>query len=276
MKQHRSCILEKPPEPSSRGRCDCGNIRGLHIIEPVVSSICRPPNPFIMDPQVASKPRVCPPMRKQDFSSLFAMHFQPNPAILCGCHGNIASVWRIFASKLPACMVYFYIYRYVSLDDYCPRNKTIPNELCSRHVKVCVCVCSLVPDNNVFYSIPRDFTKIRLPLKALRHYRSLELFQCCPCLIQICNDAFKVQTASFFLNNFPCRVQIMAHFLWHPLSFSGTKHIWTVLHNKKSVTFNKSKGVYNSWRKPLNPALPFFSMIVVQLEVHQECNVYCE
>lgn len=88
MKQHRSCILEKPPEPLSRGRRDCGsNIQGLQIIEPVVSSICRPPNPFIMDPQVASKPRVCPQMRKQDFSSLFAMHFQPNPVPCVGAMG---------------------------------------------------------------------------------------------------------------------------------------------------------------------------------------------
>lgn len=199
MKQHRSCILEKPPEPLSRGRRDCGgNICGLHIIEPVLSSICRPPNPFIMDPQVASKPGVHK-WENKTFLLYLLCTFSQKPAALCGRHGNIASVWRIFASKLPACMVYFYIYRYVSLDDYCPRNKTIPNELCCRHVKAYVCVCSLVPDNNVFYSIPRDFTKIRPPLKALRHYCSLELFLRWSCLIQICNDAFKVQAASFFL-----------------------------------------------------------------------------
>lgn len=149
-----------------------------------------------MDPQVASKPRVCPQMRKQDdffiCCALSAKTWSPVWLLweYCFCLENCLS-------KLPACMVYFYIYRYVSLDDYCPRNKTIPNELCCRNVKVCVCVCSLVPDNNVFYSIPRDFTKIRLPLKALRHYRLLQLFLLWPCLIQICNDAFKVQPASF-------------------------------------------------------------------------------
>lgn len=126
-----------------------------------------------MDPQVASKPRVCPQMRKQDFSSSFAMHFQPKPAVLCGCHGNFASVWRIFGVN---CQHAWFISIFTDmflLMITIQEKKTIPNKLCCRNVKVCVCVCSLVPDNNVFYSMPRDFTKRRQPLKALRHYRLL-------------------------------------------------------------------------------------------------------
>ncbi len=80
---------------------DCGgNIRGLHVIEPVVSSICRPPNPFIMDPQVARKP-----VSTNEKTRLFVFicyAFQPNPASPVWVPWKICSVWRIFASKLPA------------------------------------------------------------------------------------------------------------------------------------------------------------------------------